>query len=105
MTSPNLYIGVQGGDGAYSTKVDLSKFKKITTTGKTTASNANYYSGGFRISLYSNLTSPIKRMDFNTNSSEYNIDISDLTGEYYVGLFTHSATDYNDCEASKILLE
>ena len=99
-----IAVGVQGGDGSYSTKVDLTKFTTIKVIGKSQAISSAY-AAGFRVSRNADLSNYIKAVAFTASNNEYGISISDLSGEYYVGLYTHSSTDYNSCIVSRILLE
>ncbi len=100
-----LTVGVQGGDGSYSAKVDLTKFSTIKVIGRSQGWIGGPYAASFKVSRNANLTNWLKGVEFTDSDIEYNINVSDLTGEYYVGLYTHSSTDYNSCIVSRILLE
>ena len=100
-----IMVGVQGGDGSYSTKVDLTKFTNIRVIGRSQAIIRNEYAASFKVSRNADLSNWLKGVEFTDTDAEYSISVSDLSGEYYIGLYTHSSTDYNSCIVKRILLE
>lgn len=100
-----ITVGVQGGDGSYSTKVDLTKFSTIKVIGRSQGVTGGAYAASFKVSRNADLSNHIKGVSFTASDAEYGIGVSDLSGEYYVGLYTHSSADFNSCIVSRILLE
>ena len=75
-----LTVGVQGGDGSYSAKVDLTKFSTIKVIGRSQGWIGGPYAASFKVSRNANLTNWLKGVEFTDSDIEYNINVSDLTG-------------------------
>ena len=94
-------------DHCYFTKtIDLTKYKTLYFVGKVTITGAGDYWGQFEFGAYSSLSSSAaSKISGAKSQGTHSVDVSKLTGKYYVSFYLKGFANYAVAEVQQVYLK
>ena len=89
------YFQTYANSGGYRTvtKIDLTNYKTITFVGKCNTVDSNHGCDAI-VAHTSDVTNTLIKAEYSTSEKTMVLDVSSLTGEYYVGLNNYQTVSY-----------